>query len=74
MSVHIFFLIERVLGSKNLLCKSCSEHPITGNRCLFWGTLVTILDFSGGSMFLIEGVLGSKTISSSSLGLEDEGQ
>ena len=32
----------------------------------FWGTLVAILDFAGDSMFLIEGVRGSKNLFSES--------
>ena len=31
-------------------------------RRLFWGPLAAILDFAGGSMFLIEGILRSKNL------------
>ena len=37
------FLIERVLGSKNLFSKSCLERP----KKPFWGPLAAILDFAG---------------------------
>ena len=47
MSVHIFFLIERVLRSKNLLSKSCSEHPITFGYNPLWKPLF-ILGSPGG--------------------------
>ena len=49
------FLIEGVLGSKNLFSESCLERPKPRGRHLsrprppFWGPLVTILDFSGGA-------------------------
>ena len=43
---------EGVLGSKNLLCESCLEHPKSQGRHIskprrpFWGPLAAILDFA----------------------------
>ena len=40
--------------------------PLSGPLQPFCGPLAAILDFAGGSMFLIEGVLGSKNLFSES--------
>ena len=67
------FLIEGVLGSKNLFKRkfivapnNLGLDPVSRPRRPFLGPLGAILDFSGGSMFLIEGVLGSKNLFSES--------
>merc|ERR1712013_771128 len=45
------FLIEGLLGSKNLFSESCLERPNLGvdtrPRPPFWGPLAAILDFAG---------------------------
>ena len=53
------FLIEGVLGSKNLFSESWSQKPMGRHfsrpRRPFQGPLAASLDFAGGSMFLKEG-------------------
>ena len=60
------FLKEGVLRSKNYFAKVDQSAQYPRNQTLsrprrpFCGPLAAILDFVVGSMFLIEGVLGSK--------------
>ena len=55
-------ILGKLFGAANNL----GLDPFYRPRRPFWGPLAAILDFAGGSMFLIEGVLGSKNLFSKS--------
>ena len=62
------FLIEGVLGSKNLFCKNLWKGPKARGRHLsrprqpFWGQVVAILDFEGGAVVRCYGVAGGELV------------
>ena len=53
-------IYQKLIGVPNRV------RPLSRPRRPFSGPLAAILDFAGGSMFLIEGVLGSKNLFSKS--------
>ena len=66
--LNVFGILTQAVGVhrrsariKKPIKQYCRMRPLSRPCSPFWGALQAILDFAWGSIFLIEGVFGSKT-------------